>query len=107
MGAEDRINMMKYNIDHIEDTEIFDIHNEEFNFHSEIEYEVTKFENACYEAYKRFRSHKDNAKAELEFHTEIKKYRKVFNHNVQDITRREKFKAIKRLTGRIKEYQIN
>lgn len=100
-------NSMKYNIEPIKgfnaNTEIKGA----FRFHDEAVLELSKFEAACLQAYTRFYLNHDNPKAELEFHQEIKKYRKVFNHNIQEITKHKKFEVIKELNGRIKEYQIN
>ena len=100
-------NILKYNVEPIKgltkETKI----KGSLNFDKEAKMELIKFEEACQMAYIRFYINRDNPKAELEFHTEIKKYRKIFNHNIQEITKKSKFSVIKFLTGRIKEYQIN
>ena len=102
-----KLNRMKYNVEPIEglkgDTKITG----SINFYKDICDEALKLADACDVAYARFELHKNNKNAELEFHKEVKKYRKVFNHNVQDIMKHEKFRAILELTGRIKEYMTN
>ena len=100
-------NMMKYIIDPIEGYDSNIEIKGAFRFDEEAKLELAKFEKACLHAYIRFYIHHNNPKAELEFHKEIKKYRKTFNHNIQEITKKKKFEVIKELNGIIKEYQIN
>ena len=100
-------NIMKYNIEPISGFNSNTKIEGGFNFDAEAKLELSKFEEACLKAYIRFYLDHDNPKAELEFHKEIKKYRKVFNHNIQEITKKKKFEVIKQLNGRIREYQVN
>lgn len=110
-------NIMKYNIEPItglSEKEKVQFLNgvtrddfDKLDFMKEATAQLVLFQGACNAAYTRFQINKDKPKAELTFHKEIKKYRKVFNHNIQDITKKYKFEKIEKVLGRIKEYQIN
>lgn len=78
-----------------------------FNFVKEVEEELQAFQDACNTAYNRYYYNRKNQKAELEFHKEIKKYRKVFNHNVQDITKHHKFDVLEKLEVKPKIFMTN
>ena len=101
-------NIMKYNIDPIknqkpgDDTEFLGM-----NFHDRALEELRLFEEACDKAYQRFYINNKNKNAELDYHQEVKKYRKVFNHNIQEITKQEKFRLITELNGKVLIHQTN
>lgn len=100
--------IMKYNIEAIDDQDPYDESNYlHMCFGDRAREELEKFEYACNKAYQRFYLHHTNKKAELEYHQEVKKYRKVFNHNIQEITKQDKFRIIRELNGKITEYQTN
>ena len=77
------------------------------NFHELALEELRIFEENCQKAFEAYQQTDGSKPREIEFHKEVKKYRKQFNHNIQEITREEKFRLIRLMYGRPKEFQIN
>ena len=74
--------IMKYNIEPIEGLDPYDeVNYIHMCFKERALEELDKFEAACNKAYQRFYLNHTNKKAELEYHQEVKKYRKVFLRN--------------------------
>ena len=61
-------------------------------FYEEAEEQLKKFCAICTEATRKFQ---EAEIGELDFHKEVKKYRKEFNHMIEEYTRLEKIRVIK------------